>query len=1448
MKFIVPNTCLLALAAVRLSTAEEGIFQPHNVMLKVEFVERDRANFASLVPTLDIKLRESESLKYFEVIIWEETSSVHFYSFPNEFDSWYGYDITSVDADGHPLGINRNALTDEQITAYRERFLIIKHADMPKPWTEESSSFLRAAFVDIASYLVNRYPDSSHHLKYRGHGGPGGRLFVGLLSKSDSYGFLKAWSQALGRPLGVIDMGGPCNKGSFAELDSFCDSAEFYIASDLLNGGYSMDEFTWAKREEIWPLTQYHNLFPANQSLVEALKGRIDLKRKEYEYSRNNMTSNRVAQANYLYSCAAFRRFSPNFKAFLSRVRVNYRILDDLFKYMIDNDAPPTVIEQFNDVLVHKADNKDFFEWSDERHGMLMPGSDLLSNLLLEIVSGDGQEGVPGAALAQPLVVEVRDQYGDLLAGAAITFAVTAGDGKLSGRYSVEHATTDAGGRAELILTLGPNPGPNIVGVSLGGRELATFHAEGVGTAVAEQEGDYRTWHLPKAATVRLGQGALGRGDRAVALSADGRCLAVASGIGVWLYEVAASRALALLPTEGAGHAVAFSLDGTLAAGLEDGRVELWEVETGVRTGTLRHADWGGVTVVFSPDGTRLASGSGDQVIKVWDVETRDLVGTWEVQETGRDEDISVAFSPDGSRLVSGFQDGTVRLWEVATRTEVAALAGHTDRVASVSFSPDGRLLASGGGRDDRTVRLWDGATPTEIATLGGHTDEVRSVSFSPDGRLLASGGGWNDRTVRLWDVAAREETATLEEHGGGIRSVAFSRDGATLVSAAADGTVLLRDVETGNAAGLSGHASLSSMALSPDGALLASGYHDGAIRLWDAATRESIATLEGHTAWVGSVSFSSDGALLASGSWDRTVKLWDVGTRKLVGTLQGHTGGVTSVSFSPDGATLASAGGSSDATIRLWDVATREATGILEGHTNSVQSVAFSPSDGALLASGGGREDKTVKLWEVRDRELIGTLEGPESEINTVAFSPDGKTLASGSYGVRLWDVATRTPIATLPNRGWVGSVAFTPDGQSLVSGSWGPVELWDLETRTRTVTLTGHTNGVHSVAFSRDGATLASGARDGTMLLWNLQPQPQSLTRVPGRQPQGAAGTALAEPFVVLVLDQYGDPLAGATVTFAVTAGGGTLSVTTATTDADGRAATTLTLGRQPGTNTVEATVAGLEPVTFGAAGLAVPRTLAKLSGDEQQAAAGAQLAEALVVSVRDQNGSALPGVVVTFALLGDGGTLSATADTTDAEGLAVTTLTLGEELGTYRVEVSVADLQPVTFTATAEATPDFDGDGVTGFSDFFLFAQAFGGTDPRFDLDGSGTVDLTDFFLFAESFGQPARAKLVAMARELIGLPDGPQLHQNAPNPFNSGTVISWFQLQPGPARLEVYALTGQRVAVLHQGPKKAGLHRVRWDGRDDQGRPLASGVYVYRLVRAEEVQRRKLTLLR
>ena len=357
-----------------------------------------------------------------------------------------------------------------------------------------------------------------------------------------------------------------------------------------------------------------------------------------------------------------------------------------------------------------------------------------------------------------------------------------------------------------------------------------------------------------------------------------------------------------------------------------------------------------------------------------------------------------------------------------------------------------------------------------------------------------------------------------------------------------------------------------------------------------------------------------------------------------------------------------------------------------------------------------------------------------------------------------------------------------------------------------------------------------------------------PQALLKVSGDEQSGPAGEALPAPFVVSVLDQSKGAYPGAPVTFEVTDGQGRLSVETTVSDSTGQAATALTLGLEPGINTVEVIVAGLLPVTFTAQGLAIPQALAIVSGNEQRGRVGTPLSDPFVVLLLDQNGQPLPETPVSFAVTEGEGTLSVQGAATDESGQASAILTLGPNPGAHAIQATVESLDPVRFTATAEATPDFDGDGVAGFSDFFLFAEAFGSSDPRFDLDSSGSVDLPDFFLFAEHFGQPVRAKLMALAHERIGLPDTPGLQQNTPNPFNSGTVITWLLLEPGMALLDVYALTGQRVAVLHAGPQRAGLHHLRWDGRDDQGRPLASGVYVYRLVTAEGAMTRKLTLLR
>jgi hypothetical protein len=182
--------------------------------------------------------------------------------------------------------------------------------------------------------------------------------------------------------------------------------------------------------------------------------------------------------------------------------------------------------------------------------------------------------------------------------------------------------------------------------------------------------------------------------------------------------------------------------------------------------------------VAFSPDGKSLAAESGDQLVRVWAVNT----GKERISFKGT----AVAFSPDGRRLAS-IGKGDVKLLDARTGREILTLETHPkSAIWGVAFSPDGQRLASGG--QDFTVAVWDTNTGQQLLTLKGHTNMVFAVAFSPDGRRLASAS--NDSTVKIWDVLTGQETLTLRGHTNFVSGVAFSPDGQKLASASWDGTV----------------------------------------------------------------------------------------------------------------------------------------------------------------------------------------------------------------------------------------------------------------------------------------------------------------------------------------------------------------------------------------------------------------------------------------------------------------------------------------------------------------------------------------------------------------------------------------------------------------------------------------------------------------------------------
>ena len=614
-----------------------------------------------------------------------------------------------------------------------------------------------------------------------------------------------------------------------------------------------------------------------------------------------------------------------------------------------------------------------------------------------------------------------------------------------------------------------------------------------VPNSVAE---DSPQWHLPEGVIARLGKGT----PMDVQYSPDGTQFAVATAIGVWLYDADTGEELDLLTVNETDEALdpllvkeipevralAYSPNGRILAIAGGYQVQLWDAVNRQPKTTLTGHTSSVLSVSFSPDGRTLASSSFFSEVRLWDVDS----GQYKTSLWGHTEPVeSVSFSPDGRTLASASVD-TVRLWNVNSGQPKATLI-HENTVNSISFSPDGRTLASG--CMDRTVRLWNVNSGQPKATLT-HKDKdtVNSISFSPDGRTLASSGS---RGVHLWNVDTMQRKTTLEHERvmwrdgikynilSGIDRIAFSPDGQMLAGVNSRG-VHLWDVDSRqHRTILLQITSLNGIAFSPDRQTLATSFNYG-VSLWDAHTGKYKTTLIKDTVHVESIVFSPDGRTLAGVSVNNTVRLWDAVNGQHKATLK-HTGWVWDIAFSPDGRTLAS--GSNDNKVLLWDVATLQPKATLIGHTNSVWRVVFSP-DGRTLVSGSW--DGTVRLWDVATFQPKATLVG-NHQVSSVSFSPDGRTLVSSHSGttVWLWDAHTGKHKATLPIGCRLSDVAFTFDNNTLIlSDSFGRMRLWDIVGGEELGNLIGHKSGIRQIAFSPDGRTLASRSKSGIVFLWDV------------------------------------------------------------------------------------------------------------------------------------------------------------------------------------------------------------------------------------------------------------------------------------------------------------------------------------------------------------------------
>lgn len=585
---------------------------------------------------------------------------------------------------------------------------------------------------------------------------------------------------------------------------------------------------------------------------------------------------------------------------------------------------------------------------------------------------------------------------------------------------------------------------------------------------------------LPAGAVARLGAHWFVHQDRIRSLTflPDGSALFAASSDQACLWDVATGQKRQAWRLESSVMCGALSQDGRTAVLAENGRqLHVFNTLTGKQTAQLADAMNRSHAVSISPDGLRIASGDGGEVV-LWDAANAKELRRW--RESGTYIK-ALRFSPDGQRLAIADSGGRMWVRSVDGGEPPVQLDGGSGFSAWLVFSPDGKTLAgscevpiSGGHRS--SLRFWDSTTGRALRIVPG---SFNHGAFSPNGKWLAACGL---EKVTVYDTATGKELHRLPDCHQHIWSVAFSPDGKTLATGQGQrirlwNTDTWQEINPG-----SGHSEpVQAIAFSPDGRTIATGGLDGRLIQWawpEAEERRRIEGIGSH--WgVQHVTFSPDGRTLAVTAWinwDDMFFLFDAATSAPTSRFGKNHQGRSPVAFLPGGTEVLT--GQGDGSLAVWDVASGKLVRTVGDHDGGID--ALRPMPDARMVWWAG-EYQGLGLRDLTTGEDVRVLNGASHHTGArLAVSPNGDWLAVGS---RVWDIKTGEVIAD----GRDAVAAVSPDGRLLATVTGGGIAFWEALTRRDIHTLRTGTGNLNALAYSPDGTVLAAAGYADTKV-WDM------------------------------------------------------------------------------------------------------------------------------------------------------------------------------------------------------------------------------------------------------------------------------------------------------------------------------------------------------------------------